>query len=133
MSLSNDVEQKLIQAAIHARGHAHCPYSRFAVGAALIDTQGAIHVGCNVENASFAATICAERAALVSAIAQGATTFTSLVIVTSGGGPPCGICRQTLAEFCEELDLLLVDANGTVPPVRRTLSQLLPDPFSLRR
>ena len=122
---------ELIAAAAQVRGRAHAPYSNFHVGAALRDDAGQIHVGCNVENGSFGLTICAERVAVGSAIANGVVAFSALVIVSPGGVPPCGACRQVLAEFCEDLPIWLVNADDDAV-TETTLAALFPAGFRFR-
>jgi len=119
----------LVRAAQEVRGHAHAPYSAFAVGAAIAAGDDRIFTGCNLENASYGLTVCAERNALAAAVAAGARGFTAIAIVSEGGAAPCGACRQVLAELAPpELAILQVDAvTGTVRET--TLGQLLPDPF----
>lgn len=115
-----------IDAATTARARAYAPYSKFQVGAALIDSDGRIHSGCNIENISFGLTMCAERVALGAAITAGATQFQSLVVVADTREPvsPCGACRQVLAEFAPNLDVMLVTLKGR--EWRGTLADLLP-------
>ena len=121
--------EKLIAAARVASGEAHAPYSELHVGAALEGGEGGIYIGCNVENSSLGLTICAERAALVRAVAEGERAFRRLVIYTPDAGPlsPCGACRQALAEFCRELPIVSLGRGG----LRREfeLSELLPQAF----
>ncbi|TAK24737.1 MAG: cytidine deaminase [Chloroflexota bacterium] len=119
----------LIEAATRARERAYAPYSRFAVGAALLADGGSIHTGANVENASYGLTICAERAAVVSAIARGARRFVALTVVTDAPTPtpPCGACRQVLREFAPNLDVLCANTSGR--QLHRALAELLPDAF----
>ena len=109
---------------------AYAPYSGFKVGAALLCDDGSVAAGCNVENASFPAGICAERSALAYAISHGQRTFTALVIVTDAidPTPPCGMCRQALAEFAPALRVTSVALDGR--EATWSLSQLLPDPFT---
>lgn len=127
----DDAWHELERAAKSARDHAHAPYSGFSVGAAVRAADGSVFVGCNVENASYGATICAERAALAAAVAAGARELVALAIVTNGEEPtpPCGICRQFLFELCEELVIrsFAPDAEATY-----TLAELLPHPFGER-
>jgi homotetrameric cytidine deaminase len=122
----------LIARALEARGRAYAPYSKFAVGAALLASSGKIYTGVNVENASYGLTICAERVAIAAAVAAGERSFTWLTIASEGGAAPCGACRQFAAEFAPELPITLVDACGKVPPTDTRLDELLPGRFELR-
>lgn len=126
---SDPLLTRLVQAALEVRQRAYAPYSQFAVGAALLAGDGETYVGTNVENASYGMSICAERAAVVSAVAAGQTQFQALAIVTPGGQTPCGACRQVLAEFCDDLPILLIDAQDPVSIRHSTLRELLPDRF----
>jgi cytidine deaminase len=116
----------LIDAAKKARGQAYAPYSKFAVGAALLAKSGRIITGCNVENLSFGLTICAERAAVCSAIAMGEKEFEAIAVVADSQSPvtPCGACRQVLAEFAD--DLAVCSANLEDARFVSTLRELLP-------
>jgi len=107
-------------------------YSGFKVGAALEVAGGAIFTGCNIENASYALTVCAERVALVKALSEGHTAFTRIVVVadTEAPTPPCGPCRQLLWEYCGDIDIILGNLNG--PTARYRLSTLFPLPFDAR-
>lgn len=126
-------QSELIRRACEARQHAHAPYSNFQVGAALLTESGEIISGCNVENASYGLTICAERVAFGTAIAAGHHRFQALAIATSGGHPPCGACRQFAAEFCESLPILLIDADHPDQVSKSNLRDLLPGRFKLNR
>ncbi len=119
----------LVRAAEAARRHAHAPYSRYHVGAAVEAEDGAIYAGCNVENASYGLTICAERAAVCAAVAAGTRRIRRAVVVTDSDPPgaPCGACRQVLAEFGLDLE---VTAIGPKRTMRWTLRELLPDAFT---
>jgi cytidine deaminase len=112
-----------------ARQHAIAPYSHFAVGAALLAADGVVYTGCNIENASYGLTVCAERVALWKALSAGARRFTRLVIVTDTTTPtaPCGACRQLLWEFCGDLEVVI--ANTTTVLARHQMRQLFPHPF----
>jgi cytidine deaminase len=101
-------------AALAARENAHAPYSKFRVGAALEDTGGRVHTGCNVENATYGLTLCAERVAVFKAISEGAREFRRIAIAadTDTLTPPCGACRQILWEFCGDIEIVLVNLHG---------------------
>jgi cytidine deaminase len=119
----------LIEAALQARQKAHAPFSGFQVGAALEDTAGRIHTGCNVENATYGLTICAERVAVFKAISEGARDFRRIAVAadTEMLTPPCGACRQILWEFCGDIEVVLTNLHGKTETMR--LSELLPRPF----
>ena len=119
-------EIQLIAHAREAREQAYAPYSHFAVGAALLATDGRVFSGCNVENISFGLTNCAERTALFSAVAAGVTSFSKVVVISDSAEPVsmCGACRQALAEFCDDLEILSVNLSGET--FRTTLTAFLP-------
>lgn len=129
----------LIRAAMDARKLAYVPYSRFAVGAALLGRDGMVYTGCNIENAAYGPSNCAERTAVFKAVSQGARDFVSIAVV--GGGldgaghreicPPCGVCRQVLREFCapESLRVLLAPLAKPEKITVLTLAELLPQSF----
>lgn len=118
----------LVLRARQAQERAYAPYSGFHVGAALLDDEGGVHVGCNVESASYGLTICAERSAVSAAVAAGRRRFVAVAITTDGKSPvaPCGACRQVLAEFAPEVEVIS-EAGGR--RTEWTLDRLLPDPF----
>ena len=119
-------------AALDVQARAYVPYSNYRVGAAVLTASGEIVTGCNVENATFGATCCAERSAVFSAVAQGRRTFGAVAVVTNGAEPgtPCGICRQVLAEFGSDLEVLCFTPEGA--EARYRLSELLPHAFKLK-
>jgi cytidine deaminase len=130
--MTNQQRQALIAAACEIRKQAHAPYSKFHVGAALLTASGKIVTGCNVENASYGLTICAERSAVCSAIAAGERQFVAMAVATPGGHSPCGACRQVLVEFAPDLPILLVDSDkpGAADGVVETdMKTLLPGRF----
>ena len=104
----------LIAAALAVRAHAFAPYSKFRVGAAVEDAGGGIHTGCNVENATYGLTICAERVAIFKAISEGVRKFRRVAVAadTEKLTPPCGACRQILWEFCGDVEIILVNLHG---------------------
>lgn len=117
----------LVKSAIQARALAYAPYSHYAVGAAVLSESGEVILGCNVENAAYPATICAERVALTAAVAAGHRNFTALAVATRNGGSPCGICRQVMAELGPDMVVYIADESGSY----RTSSvrELLPNAF----
>jgi cytidine deaminase len=130
--------ERMVEAARAARTHAYAPYSDYPVGAALLTGSGALYVGCNVENATYGATLCAERAAVAAMVAGGDRDPVACAVVTGGPRPgaPCGICRQVLAEFARDLAFLLVaeDDQGKIALRKKArLRALLPSAFRLAR
>jgi cytidine deaminase len=125
---TNEERDRLIQTAVDVRKWAYAPYSGYQVGAALLSKSGRIYEGVNVENAAYPMTICAERAAVFSAVADGERAFDAIAVATSNGGSPCGACRQVLAEFGLETVVYLVDAEGCLVG-EMTVADLLPDAF----
>lgn len=121
-------EQALLAAARAARLQAYAPYSGYAVGAAVLTEDGRVFGGCNVENAMYGATVCAERVAVTTAVSAGARRLAMVAVVTLDGGTPCGFCRQVLAEFGPpELPILVAAADPQLPVRRFTLAGLLPE------
>jgi len=119
----------LIEAALKARENAHAPFSKFKVGAAVMDSSGRIHTGCNIENATYGLTLCAERVAIFKAVSEGGRDFTRVAVVadTDTLTPPCGACRQILWEFCGDVEIVLGNLNGRTETHR--LAALFPKPF----
>ncbi len=124
-------DQELIEAARQVRERAYAPYSGFPVGAALLGRSGRVYAGCNVENASYPLTTCAERTAVARAVAEGEREFAAIAVVTATGATPCGACRQILREFGGpegELRVLVADLEGNVQTF--TIQELLPAGFT---
>lgn len=119
--------EELIGLAREARQRAYAPYSRFAVGAALLGRSGRVYTACNVENVSYGLSICAERAAVFKAVSEGEQEFEALAVVTSAGGSPCGACRQVLAEFNYNMTVYVADTEGQHRAF--TVEELLPEAF----
>ncbi|HEX4137509.1 MAG TPA: cytidine deaminase [Bryobacteraceae bacterium] len=119
----------LISAALQARENAHAPFSKFKVGAAVEDDTGRIHAGCNIENATYGLTVCAERIAVFKAISEGVRAFKRIAVVadTDVLTPPCGACRQILWEFCGDVEIVLANLGGKSETLR--LGELFPRPF----
>jgi cytidine deaminase len=119
----------LLEAALAARANAFAPYSRFQVGAAVEDADGRIHTGCNIENATYGLTLCAERVAIFKAISEGVRKFRRVAVAADTDllTPPCGACRQILWEFCGDVDIVLVNPRGKIETYR--LKDLFPKPF----
>ena len=127
--------ENLIEYAMDAMDRAYAPYSGYKVGAALLCADGAVYQGCNIENASFSPTICAERTAFAKAVSEGERDFVAIAVCGGKDGkieglfPPCGVCRQVMVEFCQpDFKIYLAKPEGFE---ERTLAQLLPDHFAL--
>ena len=130
--------EKLVALAKEAMEHAYAPYSGFRVGAALLCADGTVYQGCNLENASFTPTICAERTAFFKALYDGHRDFTAIAVCGGKGGvitgsfPPCGVCRQVMREFCEDdFTIYIMGAGDSYEKV--TLAELLPHSFSAKK
>ena len=127
-------EKELCRTAIEAMQKAYAPYSGYRVGAALLTADGAVYTGCNIENASYTPTVCAERTAIFKAVSEGARAFTAIAVaggkdgVISGAFPPCGVCRQVMAEFCPP-DFTVLVVTGEDTYTAYTLADLLPSGF----
>ncbi|MBO5130118.1 MAG: cytidine deaminase [Oscillospiraceae bacterium] len=128
--------EKLMDLAKEAMTHSYCPYSGYKVGAALLCDDGRVYQGCNIENSAYGPTVCAERTAMFKAVYDGQRDFTAIAIcggkngVITGRFPPCGVCRQVMAEFCkEDFRIYLTDDRGGIES--HTLKELLPLSFSL--
>ncbi|HEY3816569.1 MAG TPA: cytidine deaminase [Polyangiaceae bacterium] len=127
---------RLVAAATQARARAYAPYSRYRVGAALLTKVGHVYAGCNVENSTFGATLCAERSAIAAMVSAGDRDPVACVVVTAGPRPgsPCGICRQVLSEFADDMKVVMIAENARGKEVARAearLSALLPLAFRL--
>ena len=127
--LTEDMRSELIQAALEARKWAYTPYSHYPVGAALLTVSGKVYDGCNIENAAYPDTICAERVAAFKAVSEGEREFAAIAVATVNAGTPCGSCRQVLAEFGLEAVVIIVDEQGRVA-LETTVSGLLPGAFT---
>lgn len=128
--------EKLIKKSIEMLNFSYVPYSNFHVGAALLTSEGEIYTGCNIENAAYGPSNCAERTAIFKAVSEGKKNFEAIAVVGGKNGkiedfcPPCGVCRQVLAEFCKK-DFKIILAKSTDEYKIMTLEQLLPESFSL--
>jgi len=120
--------EDLIAKAMEAREKAYAPYSDFAVGAALLAKSGRVYTGCNVENASYGLSICAERVAVFKAVSEGERDFEAIAVVTDKGVTPCGACRQVLIEFGEDIQVIVADETGGYRVFG--LQELLPEAFN---
>jgi len=129
IKLTDDERRALINLAKEARLRAYAPYSNYQVGAALRTSSGRIFTGCNVENAAYPTSMCAERIAIYKAISEGEKEFDVIAVVTSNGGMPCGGCRQVMAEFGLDTVVLVADVEGRLVQ-ETTVSGLLPGAFT---
>ncbi len=125
-------EKELIESAVNARERAHAPYSNFKVGAAIHTKDGKIYTGCNIENATYGLTICAERVAIFKAISEGEKEFAAICVVadTDELTPPCGACRQIIWEFCGDIPVTFANLKGDTEIVR--MSELFPRAFDMK-
>ncbi len=130
MIIDKETKIKLLKAAYEAKEYAYAPYSNFSVGAALLTKEGRIFTGCNIENASYGATNCAERTAIFKAISEGERDFLALAIVSdfSGYTFPCGICRQVISEFSKEFQVIFQNNKGEI--LSLSVKDLFPYPFN---
>lgn len=117
----------LVKQAIEAREYSYSPYSHYKVGAALLTAGGNIYKGCNIENAGYTASVCAERTAIFKAVSQGETDFVAIAVATGNGGAPCGVCRQVMREFSANLTVIIGTTAGDYQVL--TLADLLPHSF----
>lgn len=126
------MKEKLIKAAIDAREKAYCPYSNFKVGAAILFEDGSIHTGCNIENASYGATNCAERTAIFKGISEGLRTIKAIALIgdVNNYTYPCGICRQVISEFAEDGDTKIFIVKNENDYIETTLDEILPGSFT---
>lgn len=128
--IHNKQKQELGKIAADMRRMSYIPYSHYAVGAALLTKSGKIYTGCNIENAAFPVTICAERTAIFKAVSEGEKDFAAIAIATEDGqGYPCGSCRQVMAEFSSNMEVILADADGNIT-VETNINELLPGAFT---
>lgn len=129
--ISNEQQQALLKLAAEARAHSYSPYSHYGVGAALLTKDGKIYQGCNIENASYTPTICAERTAFFKAIFDGVREFEAIAVIGTGETPafPCGVCRQVMAEFCDSDFLIITSNKDGTKVIAETLDQMLPNRF----
>ena len=128
--INDEMKQELGRLAAEMRSRSYIPYSHYAVGAALLTKDGRIFTGCNIENAAYPVTICAERTAIFKAVSEGARDFEAIAVATEDGqGYPCGSCRQVMAEFALDMDVMLADAAGNIT-VETSVSDLLPGAFT---
>jgi cytidine deaminase len=128
MKLSEDQLKVMLARAMAIRENAYAPYSKYSVGASVLAGSGAIYFGANVENAAYPSSMCAERAAIFNAVSNGEREIEAILIVSRNGGSPCGACRQVLAEFDHETEVIIANSRGEVG-LRTTLEELLPHSF----
>jgi cytidine deaminase len=126
--LSDEVQQDLVRRALEVREWAYAPYSNYRVGAALLADSGRIYTGVNVENAAYPTGICAERAAVFTAVSEGERHFQAIAVVTANGGMPCGSCRQVLSEFGLETRVIVADEHSRIV-LETDVAGLLPGAF----
>ncbi|MBQ6517469.1 MAG: cytidine deaminase [Anaerolineaceae bacterium] len=129
--ISEEKKQQLGKLAAEMRSRSYIPYSHYAVGAALLTKSGQIFTGCNIENAAYPVTVCAERTAIFKAVSEGEKDFSAIAVATDDGkGFPCGSCRQVMAEFSLDMEVFLCDADGNITSPYFTVRDLLPGAFT---
>jgi cytidine deaminase len=126
--LTEQQRTELVRRALQARQRAYAPYSKYPVGAALLTRSGKIFEGVNIENAAYPAGVCAERSAVFAAVSNGQREFTAIAVATRNGGTPCGSCRQVLAEFGLDTQVIMADEQGRIL-AEMTVKELLPNAF----
>jgi cytidine deaminase len=129
MAINPQQREGLLKEAQQARHNAYAPYSKYKVGAALLTESGKVYTGVNVENAAYPLSICAERTAVFKAVSDGESKFSALAVVTKNGGSPCGSCRQVMAEFAPDMDVIIAAEDGRID-LETTVADLLPYYFS---
>ena len=129
--MEREQQKLLLKLAAEARDHSYSPYSHYSVGAALLTKDGKIYQGCNIENASYTPTICAERTAFFKAIYDGVRAFSAIAIIGTGERPsfPCGVCRQVMSEFCDGDFIVIVSNRDGSEVITETLDQMMPHRF----
>lgn len=134
--ISREMAEKMIRAALKARKNAYAPYSHFKVGAALLTVDGDIYTGCNIENAAYGPSNCAERTAFFKAVSEGERAFAAIAVTGAPEGEkadrycaPCGVCRQVMAEFCQPTSFEIIVAKSEEEYYIKTLQELLPENF----
>jgi cytidine deaminase len=128
----NTEQNELVKLAAEARGRAVAPFSNFKVGAALLTNDGEVFTGCNIENASYGLTMCAERVAIFKAVSEGKRAFEKIFVVadTEDLTPPCGACRQIIWEFCGDVEIVLTNLHGKIETFQ--MSELFPKAFDVK-
>lgn len=126
--LTDEQRDKLIETSLGARRWAYAPYSKYAVGVALLTSSGKVYDGVNVENAAYPTSMCAERVAVFKAVSEGEKKFTAIAVASSNGGTPCGACRQVLSEFGLDTKVLILNGDGKIEQ-ETTIGELLPGAF----
>jgi len=129
LDLNQKVREQLIEQAIKVRSLSYSPYSHYVVAAALLTESGKVFTGVNIENSAYPTSICAERVAIFKAVSEGERAFKAIAVVTDNGGSPCGSCRQVMAEFSQQMQVITADVNGRIY-LDVPLDNLLPHAFT---
>ena len=126
--MEKKIDDSLVKDAIAAQEKSYSPYSNYQVGAALLTKTGKVYTGCNIENAAYTPSICAERVAIFKAVSEGEREFEAIAVVTKDGGSPCGVCRQVMSEFMLDAQVIIADSDGK-KHAEMSVSELLPRAF----